>query len=65
MTRRSGVLNPAHLNRGDDYTLTRLDMGAHMGTHVDAPAHFIRDGATVEKLDLDVLVGSALVVKAL
>ena len=31
---------PAHLERGDAYTLTRLDMSAHTGTHLDAPYHF-------------------------
>ncbi|HNS02735.1 MAG TPA: cyclase family protein [Anaerolineae bacterium] len=55
---------PLHLERGDTYTLTRLDMGAHTGTHLDAPAHFIRGGATVESLDLETLIGPALVVDA-
>lgn len=55
---------PAHLERGDAYTLTRLDMSAHTGTHLDAPAHFVRGGATVESLDLATLIGPALVVDA-
>lgn len=55
---------PAHLERGDVCTITRLDMSAHTGTHLDAPAHFIRGGATVESLDLDALIGPALVVDA-
>lgn len=46
-------------------TLTRLDMGAHTGRHVDAPAHFIPTGSGVDALDLDVLVGPALVVHVL
>lgn len=50
------------LARGDAVTLTHLDMGAHTGTHVDAPAHFISGGATVETLPLDVLIGPARVV---
>ena len=36
-----------------------------LGTHVDAPAHFIENGATVEQLALDVLVGRATVVERL
>jgi arylformamidase len=55
----------SHLERGDKATVTRLDMGAHTGTHVDAPCHFIQGGAGVDTLDLDVLVGPALVVEAL
>lgn len=54
-----------HLDRGDVATVSRLDMGAHTGTHVDAPAHFISGGSGVDLLDLDLLVGPALVVHAL
>lgn len=54
---------PAHLDRGDEYTLTRLDISAHTGTHLDAPAHFIPRGATVEALDLEVLMGPCRVVE--
>jgi arylformamidase len=50
------------LDRGDEMTLTRLEMGAHTGTHVDAPAHFVVGGVTVDTLDLEVLIGPALVV---
>ncbi|MFC2037938.1 cyclase family protein [Chloroflexota bacterium] len=56
---------PSHLDRGDLYTVSRLDMGAHTGTHVDAPAHFIPGGSGVDLLDLEALVGPALVVHAL
>lgn len=55
---------PSHLARGDVCTITRLDISAHTGTHLDAPAHFIPGGATVESLDLDALIGPALVVDA-
>ncbi len=52
----------ADFARGDSYTLSHLDMGAHTGTHVDAPLHFIRGGKTVDQLDLNVLLGPARVV---
>ncbi len=52
----------SHLERGDNATVTRLDMGAHTGTHVDAPCHFVLGGDGVDTLDLNVLVGPALVV---
>lgn len=35
---------------------------SHCGTHLDAPSHFVRGGATVEELPLDVLIGEAQVV---
>ena len=59
------ITQTSHLDRGDMATVTRLDMGAHTGTHVDAPAHFIQGGSGVDELDLNVLVGPALVVQAL
>jgi len=56
------VTQVQHLDRGDPMTLTRLQMGAHTGTHVDAPAHFVAGGRTVEALDLEILVRPALVI---
>ncbi len=51
----------SHLARGDVATVTHLEMSAHTGTHVDAPAHFILGGDDVASLALDVLIGPALV----
>ena len=42
-----------------------LTLGAHTGTHIDAPSHFIMDGNGVDALDLNILVGQALVIEAL
>jgi len=58
------ITHSSHLSKGDHCTLSRLDLGAHTGTHVDAPAHFIPGGAGVESLDLNLLTGPALVVDA-
>lgn len=42
--------------------LTRIAMGVHTGTHVDAPYHFLGgETPTVESLDLQVLNGRAYV----
>ena len=59
------ITQTSHLDRGDHVTITCLQMSAHAGTHVDAPAHFIRGGAGVDTLALDVLVGPVLVAQAL
>ena len=58
------ITQTAHLERGDAVTVSRLEMGAHTGTHVDAPSHFIKNGAEVDTLDLSALVGLALVAEA-
>ena len=58
------ITQPRHMDRGDEATVTHLDMGAHTGTHIDAPAHFIPGGSGVDESDLHTLVGPALVVHA-
>ena len=50
------------LAQGDAANVTRLNVGAHTGTHVDAPAHFIKGASPVESLPLDVLIGPSQVV---
>ncbi|MGB6065821.1 MAG: cyclase family protein [Desulfomonilaceae bacterium] len=57
------ITQPSHLDKGDEATVSRLDIGAHTGTHVDAPCHYIRGGPGIDSLDLTTLVGSALVVE--
>ena len=53
------VLNS--MEEGDSYNLSAFSMCAHNGTHIDAPFHFIRDGKTVDSIDLDAFVGEAYV----
>ena len=59
------MIHTSDLNKGDLMTVTRLEIGAHIGTHVDAPCHFVQGGSSVDTLDLNVLVGPALVVHAM
>src|SRR5215203_3415698 len=51
------------LANGDEANVSLLNFGAHTGTHVDAPAHFIEGAAKVESLPLDVLIGEADVIE--
>jgi arylformamidase len=50
------------LANGDAANVTHVKLGAHTGTHVDAPAHFIEGAARVEALKLDALIGKAQVI---
>ena len=34
------------LAKGEACTVSRLSMGAHTGTHMDAPSHFVPSGAS-------------------
>lgn len=46
---------------GDEATVSRLQLGTHTGTHIDAPAHLQEGGTTVERIPLELLVGDAWV----
>jgi len=50
------------MDKGQPANVTDLHFGAHTGTHIDAPAHFIRGGKKLSTLSLNVLVGEAHVV---
>jgi len=49
------------MEKGAHANVSRLNVGVHIGTHVDAPHHFMNDGRTIEKLSLDVLTGPCYV----
>lgn len=49
------------LEKGDIANDTTINFSVHTGTHVDAPSHFVKDGATVDNLPLDVLIGEVFV----
>jgi arylformamidase len=51
--------------QGGSSNVSRLILGTHTGTHVDAPKHFIDDGASVEALSLELLLRRARVVEIL
>ena len=54
----------ATLNRdGAKANVSRYAFGSHTGTHIDAPLHFIENGATVDQLPLGLLIGRARVVE--
>jgi arylformamidase len=51
------------VSRGDSHTLSRILMGSHGGTHIDAPAHFLKEGASIDQMPLDITVGQARILK--
>lgn len=48
---------------GGSSNVSRLVMGTHTGTHIDAPKHFIDDGIGVDELALNLLIGRTRVVE--
>jgi kynurenine formamidase len=45
----------------DGWNATTLALYSHCGTHMDAPRHFVPEGATLDQQSLDVCCGPALV----
>jgi kynurenine formamidase len=58
------ALSPATTLERDGYNVTRVLMGSHTGTHVDAPYHFDPAGARLDELDLRLFAGPGVVVDA-
>jgi arylformamidase len=50
------------MRKGDPLTLSKFDLGAHSGTHIDAPMHFVRDGISIDQVAIDALIGPAQVI---
>lgn len=50
-------------DKGDNLTLSALEMGNHTGTHIDAPLHFVKSGATIDQIPVSKLTGPALVIE--
>jgi arylformamidase len=51
----------SRISEGAIANVSRIKMGVHTGTHVDAPFHFIDGAQTVDHLDIDLLTGRAYV----
>lgn len=56
-------LRPALELERDGAAVTALHLGSHSGTHVDAPAHTVAGGRTMDRVTLEELVGEALVIR--
>jgi len=43
--------------------VTVLSFGAHTGTHMDAPVHFLADGVAIDAMELSATMGAARVIE--
>jgi len=51
------------IDRGDAANVSRLTMGAHTGTHMDAPIHFFPNGKGIDTMPLSATIGQARVIE--
>lgn len=57
-------IQPAATVPVDGFEVHSLHLGTHSGTHVDAPSHVIPGGHTVDAIDVQDLIGEAIVLRA-
>jgi arylformamidase len=51
----------SHDLENDGYRMCSVQFGNHAGTHLDAPSHFLTNGATVDQVALDRCIGEAVI----
>ena len=49
--------------RGDVATVSKISLGVHTGTHMDAPLHFFEDGISIDQMPLTATIGQARVIE--
>jgi arylformamidase len=50
------------LEKGDLFRVSHLSFGTHIGTHIDPPYHFMRDGLPLDQVPLEIFIGPARVI---
>ncbi|MDQ7822287.1 MAG: cyclase family protein [Candidatus Eremiobacteraeota bacterium] len=56
------ISHAMEIERGDPCTVSLLELGAHAGTHMDAPAHFVRGGAGIDRMPVEAAISAARVI---
>ncbi|MDD4227109.1 MAG: cyclase family protein [Mariniphaga sp.] len=56
------LFEPSATFETDGYKEMRLSFHTHLGTHIDAPAHMLEDGKTMDQLPLEIFTGKALII---
>ena len=51
------------MERGDVANVSKISLGSHTGTHMDAPIHFVHDGEGMDRMPLDATIGRARVIE--
>jgi arylformamidase len=52
-----------NIDHGDAANVSKISMGAHTGTHMDGPLHFVREGEGLDEMPLDAAMGQARVIE--
>ncbi|HEX5158183.1 MAG TPA: cyclase family protein [Ktedonobacterales bacterium] len=52
-----------NMDRGNVCNVSKMSMGVHTGTHMDAPIHFIHGGIGIDQMPLTASIGRARVIE--
>jgi arylformamidase len=52
-----------NIEHGDVASVSEISMGAHTGTHMDGPIHFVREGKGLDEMPLTATIGRARVIE--
>ena len=55
---------PVSRKNGDAITVGSIRMSTHFGTHLDAPTHFADSDVTIDRVPLQIVCGTALVIES-
>ena len=56
---RATITRRRSIRSGDNVNMSNLELSSHTGTHIDAPLHFEENGASIDEIPLDALIGPA------
>ncbi|MDR0911461.1 MAG: cyclase family protein [Methanobrevibacter sp.] len=48
-------------DKNSDYNLSKIETGLHIGTHIDAPYHYIENGKKINEIKLEKLIGKSTI----
>jgi arylformamidase len=51
------------IENGEEDNLSKIKMGVHTGTHMDAPYHFVPDGKRIDEIPLETFIGDCQVIQ--
>jgi len=55
------VIEPIHTHAEHGRSNTYFGTSCHLGTHIDAPSHFVEGGSSIDHVDIGDLIGDAIV----
>lgn len=58
---RCSITKLCEIGKGDAVNMSGISLTSHTGTHMDAPAHFIEGGLTVDRIPASTFIGKAKV----